>query len=69
MVDLKRTKTENQVNNRGFARPPFRRPYQNQYPLNPNETLTSEEIYSIFKALTTRSQTVPRNTKANTKET
>ena len=28
MVDLKRTNNENQVNNRGLARPPFRRPYQ-----------------------------------------
>ena len=61
MVDLKRTNTENQANNRGLARPPFRRPYQppqNQPPTNPVETLTSDEIYSILKALTTRSQTV-----------
>ena len=26
MVDIKRTHTENQVNNRGSARPPFKRP-------------------------------------------
>ena len=26
MVDLKKTNTENQTNNRGFVRPPFRKP-------------------------------------------
>ena len=26
MVDLKKTNTKNQTNNRGFVRPPFRKP-------------------------------------------
>ena len=47
MVDLKRTSTKNQANNTGFARPPFRIPYQppqNKTPSNTDETLTSDEI-------------------------
>ena len=51
MVDLKKTNTENQANNKGMVRPPFRRPYhppQNQGPPNTNEGLISEEIYSIL---------------------
>ena len=41
--------------NRDVELPPFRRPYQppqNQPPLNLEETLKFDEIYSIFKALT-----------------
>ena len=54
MVDLKKNSNENQTNNRGFARPPFRRPNQppqNPPPPNPSEGFTSEEIFSILKAL------------------
>ena len=53
MVYLKRNKNDNHVNNRGMARTPFRRPYQppKKQPPNPEETLTSDDIYSIFKAL------------------
>ena len=69
MVDLKRTNTENQENNIGLERPPFRRPYQNQPPPNPNETLTSKDIYSNFKAINIGSQTIPGDTRDNPKET
>ena len=68
MVDMKRTNTKNQENNRGLARPSFRRPYQNQPPPNPNDTLTSEEIYLIFKALNTISQIVLDDTRDNHEE-
>ena len=60
MVDLKRDSGDNQGNNRGQEKPPPRRPYQpslNQPPPNPKETLTFDEIYSIFKALTSTPQT------------
>ena len=43
MVDLKKYSNENQTNNRGFARPPFRRPNQplkNTPPPNPSEGFT-----------------------------
>ena len=66
MVDLKRASSDNHVNNRGLARPPLRRPYQppqNQPPPNPRETLTSDEIYSIFKALTSMPQTIHDDTR------
>ena len=71
MMDLKRTNTENQANNIGLVRPPFRRPYQlSQYQTPPNNdgTLNFEEIYSIFKALTTGSQTIHDDTRDNSKE-
>ena len=45
MVDLKKTNNENQPNNRGFVRPPFRRPNQpprNPPPPNPSEGFTSK---------------------------
>ena len=45
MVDLKKISNENQNNNRGFARPPFKRPNQppqNPPPPNPSEGITSE---------------------------
>ena len=54
MLDLKKANTKNQANNRGFVRPHSRRPYQppqHKTPPNPNEGLTSEEIYSVFRAL------------------
>ena len=54
MVDLKKTNNENQANNRGFAREPFRRPnkpLQNSPPPNPSEGFTSEEIFSLLKVL------------------
>ena len=66
MVDIKRDSSENQVNNRDLARPLLRRPYQppkNQPPPNPMETLTSDEIYSIFKALTSTPQTIHDDTR------
>ena len=43
MVDLNKNSNENQTNNRGFARPPFRRPNQppqNPPPPNPSEGFT-----------------------------
>ena len=43
MVDLKKVNNENQTNNKGFARPPFRRPNQplkNTPPPNPIEGFT-----------------------------
>ena len=66
MVDLKRASNDNQVNNRGLPRPPLRRPYhppQNQPPPSPEETLTSNEIYSIFKALTSTPKTIHDDTR------
>ena len=60
MVDLKRVSGDNQGNNRGQVRPPPRRPYHpflNQLPPNPREILTCDEIYSIFKSLTSTPQT------------
>ena len=66
IVDLKRASNDNQVNNRGLAKPPLRIPYhppQNQPPPNPGETLTSDEIYSIFKALTSTNQTIHDDTR------
>ena len=54
MVYLKKTSNENQSNNRGFNRPPFRRPNQpsqNPPPPNPSKGFTSEEIFSVLKAL------------------
>ena len=61
MVDMKRASGDNQGNNTGQARPPLRRPYQpplNPPPPNLRETLTSDEIYSISKALTSSPQTM-----------
>ena len=61
MVDLKRASSDNQGNNRGQLMPPLRIPYQpplNKPPTNPRETLTSNEIYYIFKSLTSKPQTV-----------
>ena len=66
MVDLKRTNTKNQENNRGLERPSFRRPYQP--PPNNDETLNYDEIYSIIKALTTGSQTFHDNTRDSSEE-
>ena len=54
MVDLKKNDNENQANNSGFARPPFRwpnQPTQNPPPPNPSEGFTSKEIFSILEAL------------------
>ena len=64
MVDLKKTNNENQSNNRGFNRPPFRRP--NQPPQNPrppifSEGFTSEEIFSVLKALATGTPEIPES--------
>ena len=45
MVDLNKNSNENQINNKGFARPPFSIPNQPpQYttPLNPSEGFTSK---------------------------
>ena len=64
MVDLKKTNNENQSNNRGFNRPPFRRPNQppqNTPPPNPNEGFTSEEIFSVLKALVAGSLEIPES--------
>ena len=65
----KNINTENQENNRGFVMPHVRRPYQNQPPPSTDETSTSKEIFSIFKALTTASQIVLESTYEDTKET
>ena len=54
MVDLKKIGNENQSNNRGFYRPPFRRPNQppqNPPPPNPSEGFNLEDIFSFLKAL------------------
>ena len=54
MVDLKKKNNENQSNYRGFNTPPFKRPtqpLQNTPPPNPSKGFTSEEIFSILKAL------------------
>ena len=54
------------MNTRGLERPPLRRPYQdtkNQPPLNPGESLTYDEIYSIFKSLTSTPQTIHDDTR------
>ena len=67
----KRPTLKNQANNIGFVRSPFRIPYhpsQNQTLPNPDEGLTFEEIYSIFRALASRSQTFPNDTEENPKE-
>ena len=72
MVDLKKANAQNQDNNRGFVRKPFRIPYQRPQTQNPPilvEGLNSEEIYSIFRALTTGSQTALDDIKENHKET
>ena len=64
MLDLKRGNGDNQGNNRGTVRKPPTRPYQpplNQPPPNPMETLTFDDIYSIFKSLTS----TPMNTQNN----
>ena len=66
MVDLKRSSSDNQVNNRGQQNPPLRRPYQpplNQPPPNPGETLTFDEIYYILKSLTSTPQSAHNDTK------
>ena len=59
MVYIKRNNNDNKVNNRGMARSPFRRHYQppQNQPPNPEEMLASDEIYSSFKALASRTQT------------
>ena len=64
IVDLKKTNNENQPNSRGFNRPPFRRPNQppqNPPPPNPSEGFTSEEIFSILKALAAGTQDTPES--------
>ena len=69
-MEYKNTNTENQANNRGFVRNPFRRPYhppENQTSPNLDEGLTSKDIYSIFRALATGSQTSLDDTKENSK--
>ena len=57
MVDLKK-----QANNRGLERTPY------QPPPNHEETLNFEEIYYVFKALTTGSQTVPDDIRDSSEE-
>ena len=72
MVNLKRENGDNQGNNRGQVRPPLRRPYQlplNQPPPNRGEKLTSDEFYSIFKALTSTSPNVQNNVRQEIVET
>ena len=72
MADLKRENGDNQGNNRGQVRPPPRIPYQphlNKPPLNPEETITSDEIYSIFKSLTSTSPNVQNNVRQEIVET
>ena len=62
MADLKKNSNENQTNNRGFARPPFRRPNQppqNPPPPNPSEGFTSEEFFPILKDLATGTEDSP----------
>ena len=62
MVDLKKTSNENQPKKRGFNRPPFRRPNQppqNPPPPNPSEGFTSEEIFSVSKALAAGTLDIP----------
>ena len=60
------------MNNRGLARPLLRIPYhppQNRPPPNHGETLTSDEIYSIFKALTSTPQTMHDDTRQDATKT
>ena len=64
MVDLKRENGDNQGNNRVQVRPPLSIPYHpplNEPPPNPGETLTSDDIYSIFKSLTSTSPNLQKN--------
>ena len=60
------------MNNRGLARPLLRRPYhppQNRPPPNHGETLTSDEIYSIFKDLNSTPQIIHDDTRKEAIET
>ena len=52
--------------------PPLRIPYQpplNKPPTNPRQTLTSNDIYSIFKALTSTPQTMHDDTRKEATKT
>ena len=72
MVYLKRVSGDNQGNNRGQEMPPLIRAYQhplNQPPPNLEETLTFDEIYSIFKASISTPQTVHNYTIQEATET
>ena len=63
MVYLKKNSNGNQTNNRGFVRPPFRRPNQppqNTQPPNPSEGFTSKEMVFVLKYLATRTQDTPK---------
>ena len=49
-----------------MERPPLRRPFQplqNKPPPNPGDTLTSDEIYYIFKSLNSTPQTIHDDTR------
>ena len=62
MVYLKKNNNENQPNNRGFARPPFKRPNQppqNPPPPNPSEGFTLEENIFFFEILGCRNTRHP----------
>ena len=66
MVDIKKRNNENQSNNRGFNRPPFRMPTQppkNPPPPNPSEGFTSEEIFFVFKSLAIGTPDIPEHSK------
>ena len=72
MDDLKRENGDNQGNNRVQVMPPLSRPYQpplNEPPPNPGETLTSNDIYSIFKSITSTSPNLQNNVRQEIVET